>query len=74
MSKLPRGGELVSLHLLRRNACEESEFPAELVLVPRRTTPVRPVDKPDRLLGVGGMIVVATVIALSIYSVVKYLW
>lgn len=62
----------MSANAISREVCQDSDLPAESVLATTTPTQSR-ADKQDWLLGLGGMIVVATVIVLSIYSVCKYL-
>lgn len=62
----------MSADAITRDACQTSNLPTELAPAPRRAVRAR-ADKQVWLLGMAGILVVATVIILSIYSAFKYL-
>ena len=61
----------MSARLISKNACQDV-LAAEFVVVPGSTVRTQS-DKPDWFVGLAGVLVVATVIVLSVYSIVRYL-
>jgi len=72
MPKIPRRGSRVPAQLRSVDICGERDIAAHSGLVSTKAAEQQN-GKPPRILGLSGMFVVAIIITLSIYSIVRYL-